>query len=170
MEKDIRKAYSEVVEILKLIDDEERLEQLPVNVVELIKSNSDPEYKPIISKEIPIEEQNLMDETYLIIAWLTSKYWPDLDYIQDEGQEENIKEEKIEQKPKVHNAAVYNDIERETLEKVDQLEEIENIDNLPVVLNDVSWFEKIKKQIIQFLKNIFKLNKHNMKNEENEKI
>ena len=50
MEEEKRKAYSEVVEILKLIEDENRIEKIPFEVIELIKKNSDPEYKPIIDK------------------------------------------------------------------------------------------------------------------------
>ena len=75
MNEEKRKAYSEVVEVLKLIDDEQKLETIPFELVQLIKGNADPTYKPEISKEIPLEEQNLMEETYRIIAWIASKYW-----------------------------------------------------------------------------------------------
>ena len=75
MEEEKRKAYSEVVEILKLIDDEKRIEKIPFEVIELIKRNSDPEYRPRIDKEKPLEDQNLKKETYSIIGWIASKYW-----------------------------------------------------------------------------------------------
>ena len=39
MEEEKRKAYSEVVEILKLIEDEKALEAIPFEVIELIKKN-----------------------------------------------------------------------------------------------------------------------------------
>ena len=73
--KDIANAYSEVIEVLKLIENDEKLEKLPMEFVELIKNKSNPEYKPQISKEIPIEEQNLREETYAILAWIAQKYW-----------------------------------------------------------------------------------------------
>ena len=88
MEEEKKKAYSEVVEILKLIDDEERLEKIPFEVIELIKRNSDPTYKPTISKEKPLEEQNLMDETYAILGWIANKYWEENLY--ETSKEENI--------------------------------------------------------------------------------
>ena len=75
MDEEKRKAYSEVVEVLKLIDDEQKMEKIPFEVIEMIKLNSDPTYKPKISKEIPFEEQNLSKQTYAILAWLASKYW-----------------------------------------------------------------------------------------------
>ena len=53
--EDNKNAYSEVIEILKLVDDEKRLEALPMEMLELLKSKANPEYKPIISKEIPLE-------------------------------------------------------------------------------------------------------------------
>ena len=84
MEEEKRKAYSEVVEVLKLIENEKKIEQIPFEVIQLIKANSDPTYKPNISKEIPLEEQKLKDETYSILGWIASKYW---------GEKVEIKEE-----------------------------------------------------------------------------
>ena len=99
MNEEKRKAYSEVVEVLKLIDDEQKLETIPFEVVQLIKGNADPTYKPEISKEIPLEEQNLMEETYRIIAWIASKYWGEnIEKITEEKQEENINIQEIEEK------------------------------------------------------------------------
>ena len=100
MEEEKRKAYSEVVEILKLIEDEKALEAIPFEVIELIKKNSDSEYKPTISKEIPIEDQNLRNETYSIMGWIANKYWGQ--NITDEmienpqADEENIQNENNE--------------------------------------------------------------------------
>ena len=60
--EDNKNAYSEVIEILKLVDDEKKLEALPMEMLELIKSKANPEYKPIINKDIPLDEQNLQPE------------------------------------------------------------------------------------------------------------
>ena len=75
MEQDNKNAYSEVIEILKFLDDEEKLEALPIEMLEVLKSKANPEYKPIISKELPLEEQNLQPETLQILAWIATKYW-----------------------------------------------------------------------------------------------
>ena len=83
--EDNKNAYSEVIEILKLVDDEKKLEALPMEMLELLKSKVNPEYKPIISKDIPLDEQNLQPETFAILNWITQKYWNDE---QDEGQED----------------------------------------------------------------------------------
>ncbi len=54
MEKDNRNAYSEVIEILKFLDDEKKLEALPIEMLEVLKSKANPEYKPQISKRYTI--------------------------------------------------------------------------------------------------------------------
>ena len=42
MEKDNRNAYSEVIEILKWLDEEEKLEALPIEMLEVLKSKANP--------------------------------------------------------------------------------------------------------------------------------
>lgn len=147
MEEEKRKAYSEVVEILKLIEDEKTLEAIPFEVIELIKKNADPEYKPNISKEIPIEEQNLRNETYSIMGWIANKYWgqnitaePTENIYSDE---ENIQNEKIKEDTEV---SVYNDIEPECLEE----------SNLPVLV-DIKWYQRLKNQVIRIIRKLFRI-------------
>ena len=147
--EDKSKAYSEVVEILKLIDDEKRLEKIPFEVIELIKGNSDPAYKPQISREIPLEEQNLQKDTYSIMAWIASKYWDeDIEEIEPNlNADTNIIENKETEKTEVKtNCAVYNDMEKEALEGR----------NLPVLVSELSLYQRIKAKIISILRHIFK--------------
>ena len=157
MEEEKRKAYSEVVEILKLIDDEKRIEKIPFEVIELIKRNSDPEYRPSIDKEKPLEDQNLKKETYSIIGWIASKYWNE--EIIEHNIEENISESNIQKeesktaKETINNieerAAVYNDIEPIIIENCTDK------DNLPVLKSSIKWYVKIKEKVIKLLKVLF---------------
>ena len=170
MEEEKKKAYSEVVEILKLIDNEEKIEKIPFEVIELIKNNSDPEYKPTINMEEPLENQNLMDETYSILAWIASKYWNEKiiteprvnEQVQQESNEvlneqneigysedwdkQNISEIKLNPR-----ASVYNDIDPEILERCEQQEK------LPAIRTNINWFIKIKEKVIKILKLIFRV-------------
>ena len=158
MEEEKRKAYSEVVEILKLIDDEKRIEKIPFEVIELIKRNSDPEYKPMIDKEKSLEDQELRNETYSIIGWIASKYWDEeiIEHnVEDKTSECNIqKEEAKTVKETINNieerAAVYNDIEPIIIEKCTDK------DNLPVLKPNIKWFVRIKEQVIKLLKVLFR--------------
>ncbi len=120
MEKDNGKAYSEVIEILKLLDDEKRLEALPMEMLEVLKSKADPEYKPQIFSEIPLDEQNLQPETLPILSWISMKYWnseekrDELFELKSDTQKEEQNEEKIKQEEKNEQAQ----------EKLQQQEEI----------------------------------------------
>lgn len=151
MEEERRRAYSEVVEILKLIEDEKKLESIPFEVIELIKNNSDPTYKPQISKDIPFEEQNISKEAYGILGWIASKYWGEdvleannLSEIQDDNvRAETLEQNKVESTEEVN---VYSDIDRETIEKTE----------LPMVIEEPSWFKKIIEKISKLFKKIFK--------------
>ena len=61
MENENKRAYSEVIEILKWIDDEKKLEALPIEMLQVIKSKADHEYKPEISKDDLNFVKNLED-------------------------------------------------------------------------------------------------------------
>ncbi len=174
MEKDNSKAYSEVIEILKLIDDEKLLEALPMEMLEVLKSKADPEYKPQISSEILLEEQNLQPETLQILSWIAVKYWNS----EGENKEnEDIQQEKLDKKG-------VKDVQQESLNKQDnehkqqeenktqteKEEKINDIKNeqsrikeinttLPIAHNQLKWYEKIKIKIIEFINKLFKRNK-----------
>lgn len=140
MEKDNRNAYSEVIEILKFLDDEKKLEALPIEMLEVLKSKANPEYKPQISKDIPLEEQNLRPETLPILAWIATKYWGE-DINNSEPQNSKDIEEKEE------NA--------EIVENKEDVEEKQENNNLPIIHKDLKWYEKIKEKILEFFDKIF---------------
>ena len=165
--EDNKNAYSEVIEILKLVDDEKKLEALPMEMLELLKSKVNPEYKPIISKDIPLDEQNLQPETFAILNWITQKYWNDE---QSEEQEEQIDREiSIEKIDK--NTLANIEVESKEVEKsTEQTKEIiddskETINKLPALIDNLKWYEKIKIRIIELFNKIFKRNKSEDKQE-----
>lgn len=156
--EDNRNAYSEVIEILKLVDDEKKLEALPMEMLELLKSKSNPEYKPEISKEIPLDQQKLQPETYAILNWITEKYWnEELEQEKNyqiniiEPTEENSTQERVNEEEKV--------IEKisENIEIIQNKESIENkTPNLPITLENLKWYERIKIKIVELFNKIFK--------------
>ena len=74
MENRLRKAYSEVYEILNLMD-EIYLNKIPDKVKELINDERDKEFKTNISIDVPLEKQNLQKDTLTILAILYLNYW-----------------------------------------------------------------------------------------------
>lgn len=149
MGKDNRNAYSEVIEILKLLDDEKKLEALPIEMLEVLKSKANPEYKPQISSEIPLEEQNLQPETLSILSWIAMKYWSD----EINGKIETEEEPKDEQKIEIEENEDKNENKNEEDEAL-KGEQTSSI--LPVLHKDLKWYEKIKVKIIEFFNKIFR--------------
>lgn len=74
MKSKIKSAYSEVYEILQLIDDE-YINKVPEKFIEFIKKERDTEYIANINPNVPLEEQNLLKETINILALLKLDYW-----------------------------------------------------------------------------------------------
>lgn len=73
-EKNLRKAYVEVLSFFNLLD-ESYTKKIPKDFIDFIRENKDEEYEKVIYRNIPIKEQNLMDETLNLIAFLNLKYW-----------------------------------------------------------------------------------------------
>ena len=155
MEKDNKKAYSEVIEILKMIDDEKKLEALPIEMLEVLKSKRDVEYKPQISKEIPLEEQNLQPETLPILSWITMKYWKE-DMEKEENTENIENAEYIKENEAKPMKNPEQKQEKEVLEQENSASNTEeNINNLPIVHKELKWYQKIKEKILEFINKIF---------------
>lgn len=154
MENENKRAYSEVIEILKWIDDEKKLEALPIEMLQVIKSKADHEYKPEISKEIPLEQQGLEKETFSILSWIATKYW-NIDFEEQDSKGENeinTKEEKIEDNK-------ISDANNEVLiyENNSESDNIcEDLNKMPILREDLTWYQKIKNKIIEIFNKIFR--------------
>lgn len=82
MSTEINKAYSEVYEILQLLDNE-FICRLPKKFIEFIEKEKDNEYIININPNVPLENQNLLKDTVNILAMLKLDYWS----TEDEKQE-----------------------------------------------------------------------------------
>ena len=74
MENSLRKSYSEVYEIINLMDIE-YLDKIPDKVKVLINNERDKEFKTNISTDIQLEKQKLQKDTLAILAILYLNYW-----------------------------------------------------------------------------------------------
>ena len=77
-EQNIKKAYVELLSFLNLID-KEKYNKIPKSFIEFMENNKDRSYEKVVYANRPIEEQNLMQETLDLIAFLNLKYWCDED-------------------------------------------------------------------------------------------
>lgn len=172
--EDNRNAYSEVIEILKMIDDEEKLEALPMELLEVLKSKMNPEYKPQISKDIPLEEQNLQRETLSILAWISMKYWGDNFNIEEIKSNTNVEESTKETDEHIENENVEPQIDNAENTEINENLNSEINDNneentsnssealMPTVVKEANWFERLKVKIIEFFNKIFRRNKNDI--------
>lgn len=74
MSTNLNKAYSEVYEILKLLNNE-YFNKVPKKFITFIEKGKDNNYIPNIKPDVPLEEQNLLQETIDILAMLKLDYW-----------------------------------------------------------------------------------------------
>lgn len=142
MSDKINKAYSEVYEILQLLDDE-FISKLPKKFIEFIEKEKDNEYITNINPKIPLEEQNLLADTVNILAMLKLDYWS----TEDEKQEllsilnQNEKEYQSELNEKYNPDNIF-----KNRQSIKQEQNIEETSLVPIKEKNfiLKLFEKIK--------------------------
>ena len=121
-------AYSEVYEILNLLEDEYK-NRVPEKVIEFFERERDENYNPIIEIDVPLDKQNLKRETMVLLAILNMNYWCDNE---DEKQEmlnsfneneasKKLKEKELAEKYNPNNLFKKNEI-HEVIEEVAMVE------------------------------------------------
>ena len=71
-----RKAYTEVDNFIELLDEYHK-NKIPKKLREFFKNEKEEKYIKNIYRNIPIKEQNLLQETVSLIAFLNLQYWCD---------------------------------------------------------------------------------------------
>lgn len=74
MNEKYKMAFSEISEIFRLISDELK-SKVPQKFLKMIEEEKNVSYKPKFDANVPLEEQNLMEETISILAMLKLKCW-----------------------------------------------------------------------------------------------
>ena len=139
-------AYSEIYEILNLMEDEDK-ERVPQEVRNFFEEQRMKEYKPKIRTDIPLTEQNLRRETLVLLTILVINYWCDSEeekqsFIDELGKNEKIKM-KLQEKYNPDNLFKNRKKTKEdiVMEQVENVEIIQYKENLFTKLK--KWFEKI---------------------------
>lgn len=134
MIKDITKAYSEVYEILQLLD-KVYVNKIPQKFLNLIEKEKDINYIPNIRPNIPLENQHLLEDTINILAMLKIDYWcsdenEKLELIKLFNDNERIYQDTLRQKYNADN--LFKNIESLTSAKEASLVEVKS----------EKWYEK----------------------------
>lgn len=74
MSNELKKAYSEVDAILKLME-QKYIEKIPQNLREIFENRKDKNYTPKIDVNKSLLEQKLLNKTLSILAILNLNYW-----------------------------------------------------------------------------------------------
>ena len=83
--KDLRRSYSEIYEILNLIEEPYR-KRIPNKFYDFINIKRDRNYHPEIRVDVPLEDQGLMQETIAILAMIK------LDYLSNSDEKDELLE------------------------------------------------------------------------------
>ena len=110
MKKNNIKAYSEVYEIINLLE-EEYSNRIPKKVLDFFDEARDKNYKPIIDVNKPLKEQNIERDAIILIAILDLNYWCDseeekkelLDIFNRNTEIKNQKNKELEEKYNLDN-------------------------------------------------------------------
>lgn len=138
-------AYSEIYEILNLMEDEDK-ERVPQEVRDFFEEQRMKEYKPKIRTDIPLTEQNLKRETVVLLTILVINYWCDSEEEKQSFIDELEKNEKIKMELQEYNPDNLFKNRRKTKEDV-VIEQVKNVEMIQYQENLFTklkkWFEKI---------------------------
>ena len=138
-------AYSEIYEILNLMEDEDK-ERVPQEVRDFFEEQRMKEYKPKIRTDVPLTEQNLKRETVVLLTILVINYWCDSEEEKQSFIDELEKNEKIKMELQEYNPDNLFKNRRKTKEDV-VIEQVKNVEMIQYQENLFTklkkWFEKI---------------------------
>lgn len=143
-----KRAYTEVIEIIKYFPKEE-YNKIPIKKINFYKENMDKNYKFQINPKISLEEQNISKEANAILITIFNDYFAT--YRQKEVLNNLLKknQQKIEQdKLKKYNP---DNIFKKNISEIPQEEIKENTENMQLI----EYKENIFKKIFNKIKSIF---------------
>ena len=152
MEDNYKKAYKEIVEILKYVP-EESINKIPQEMRNMFEEKQLKTYDFQIDTNKTFDEQELLKETKAILANIFRDYWA-TPYQKEkiEAKEKYDRQKSEEKKIKKYNP--HNLFENKNSEKIEnENTDVEKISNLPIEVKKEKFYEKI----IQFFKKIFNI-------------
>ena len=143
----LKNAYYEIYQILLFLGDD-FIKKIPYNFIEFIENEKNDDYEFYIDPNIPLENQELLEDTINILAMLKLEYWCDSE---DEKEElsnlfsYNEEKYQAELREKYNPDKIFKNIDVQKVEN--------NAQNLPVEVKNEKWFEKV----VNLFKKIFNI-------------
>lgn len=137
-------AYTEVLEILKCISEED-YNKIPNEKVKLFETNANKEYKFNYNSNLTLNEQNISKRAKAIIAILFRDYWATSEQKEKILAKQNFDRVKIEKDK-------YDQYDPNDIFKNNTKENYDNVNNnLPIEIKK----DNIFKKLINFIRNLF---------------
>lgn len=141
-----RKAYTEVDNFIELLDEYHK-NKIPKKLREFFKNEKEEKYIKNIYRNIPIKEQNLLQETLSLIAFLNLQYWCD-----DEEERKRLRKIYTEnEKTSMKQMRLKYDINNIFKERRKEVVEEETKDNVAMI----RYKDSLIQRIINKIKKIF---------------
>lgn len=147
-----RKAYSEILEVLKYIP-KEYLSKTPKQILEIFEREKLENYTVKINKEKPIDKNLLQKETLAIIAMLNLQYWCTNEELKKKLYEQYNKNEKKYQQELSKKYDINN-----IFEKRKSVTSAPKNQNNNQQLSLITYKQPFFKQIVTKIKNFFHIN------------
>ncbi len=154
-------AFAEVLEILSFTHNS-LVEKVPIKLISILKNNALSTYEYHLDKSIPLEDQNLSQETATLLTLISLNYWctpeekRELQKILLEN--ENIQKAELEEKYNINN--LFNNQKNETKEIHTSEEKISNTnysnENLPLDITQLPWYKKVIIKLSEIISKIIK--------------
>lgn len=146
-DKETRVAYAEIISFINLLP-QDKQEKIPKNLIEYFKEEMDKDSKRELTTDIPLENQNLKNATWDLIAILYLKYLCEDEEEKKELEQiyaENERTYREEIKEKYNPEKILENREKKNTEQQDEVK------NLPIEVKKENFIQKI----IKFINKIF---------------
>lgn len=148
MTKTMHKAYAEVYEILKCMP-KEYLEKIPMKFMRMFEDCSLVNYKILIDPNKTLKEQNVTYEAKVVMSVLKYNYW--LSPEEKITMQENLKQNEMNSKKEFDLSDLGERIKSQSAKPSENVEISKSSEsNLPVKVENKSWFGKIIDKIKKF--------------------
>ena len=154
-------ACAEILELLSYME-EYATQKIPKKLMNIFETYALTTYQKHIDPAIPLEQQNLSQETLGFIGFLSLNYWCENPEEKKELKQIFIENEKIYQN-KLHEKYSYENIfnPQQSIASNINLHPTVNSANLPVDYNTFPWYKKVFTKFKVFIYKLFKKNEKN---------
>ena len=145
-----RQAYSEVTEIINLLDEDDR-KKIPLNLRKYFEKERDKKYNKTIDLSVSMKEQGLKRETIAIIAMLNLNY-----ICNDKSEREKLQKKYGENEKKYQDELSKKYNIKYIFKNIIEEKNDEDLENLQEEKALIVKKEKFLSKVIRFFKKIFK--------------